>query len=324
MILPRSKNTKRKRNSFLNTSEAFSLWEMLNSKYTSLEKLSIWNNYTHDKDLELYIRIYSSVIKGFIKTLEKALTNYGIKGPDTHVLVANVPVNSDIIRDQLIATDVLTMLQEHVEMLLVAIASATTNDDVRKIFINMVHKDLDHLSLAIKYFKLKGWLNVPPMYTQNQGGNTKIDIAEAFNLWSHLTYRYDNLQLTGIFVAASSDVEFRLFLKAGQQTLKRQIKSIENELKHFKIAFPVKPPAVRPPAGMQMADDDNMFRNIFAGMTGALSVHAKAVKQSTTNDRIRSLFSDLLVEEIDMLDKTIKYGKMKGWLNPAPSYVIFQ
>lgn len=324
MTFPKSKSTNRKNNSFLNTSEAFSLWEMLNSKYTSLEKLAVWNSYTHDKDLLLYIRSYSAVIRGFIKTLEKALTRYGIKGPDAHVLAANATVNSDIIRDQLIATDVLTMLQEHVEMLLVALASATTNDEVRKIYINMVHKDLDHLSLAIKYFKLKGWLNIPPMYTQSLGSNTKIDAAEAFNLWSHLTYRYDNLQLTEIFLAASNDRDFKLFLKTGQQTLKRQINSLEKELNHFRIAFPVRPPAVRPPAGMQTADDDNMFRNIFSGMTGALSVHAKAVKQSTTNDRIRSLFADLLEEEIDILDSTIKYGKMKGWLNPAPSYGIFQ
>ena len=125
-------------------------------------------------------------------------------------------------------------------------------------------------------------------------------------------------------MAASNDGDFKLFLQAGRRTLLDQIKAIERELEHFGIVFPVKPPAVRPPAGIHTADDDNMFRNIFSGMTGALTVHAKAIKQSTTNSRLRNLFKDLLIEEINYLDMTIKYGKAKGWLNPAPSYGIYK
>jgi len=320
-IFPKSKQ---KKNSRLNSIEAFSLWEMLNSKYASLEKLAVWNNYAHDKDLVFYLNSYTSVIKGFVSTLEKELARYGIKGPDAHVLTANTLVNSDIIRDQLIATDVFTMLQEHIEMLLVAIPSATTNDHVRKTFIDMVRKDLEQLSLTVKFFKMKGWLYVPPMYTQGSTVLDKLDAAEAFNLWSHLTYRYDNLQLTEIFLSIANDGDFKLFLKAGQRALTRQTRMIERELRNFGIALPVKPPAVRPPGDIQAVDDDSLFRGIFSGMTGALTVHAKAIKQSTTNDRIRDIFKNLLLEEIALLDRTVKYGKMKGWLNAAPSFGIYK
>ena len=224
-VFPISRKSRQKKNARLNAMEAFSLWEMLNSKYTFLEKMAIWENYAHDVDLKMYLHSYSAVIKGFVQTLEKALVRYGIKGPDAHVLTANTLANSDIIRDQLIATDVFVMLQEHVEMLLVAIGSATTNDDVRKIFISMVHKDLEQLSLAVKYFKMKGWLYVPPMFPQSSDGYAKIDAAEAFNLWSHLTYRYDNLQLTQIFLSVANDGDFKLLLKAGRRLLLRQIKT---------------------------------------------------------------------------------------------------
>lgn len=323
-MFPVLRKSRQKKNAQLNAMEAFSLWEMLNSKYTSLEKIAIWENYAHDVDLKLYLHSYSTVIKGFVRTLEQALVRYGIKGPDAHVLTANTLANSDIIRDQLIATDVFVMLQEHVEMLLMAIGSSTTNDNVRKIFIDMVHKDLEQLSFAVKYCKTKGWLYVPPMFPQSSDVYAKIDAAEAFNLWSHLTYRYDNLQLTQIFLSMANDGDFKLLLKAGRRLLLRQIKTLEKELRRFGIAFPVRPPAVMPPGAIQAADDDNMLRTIFSGMTGALTVHAKAVKQSTTNDRVRKLFTDLLIQEIDHLDRIIKYGKMKGWLNPAPSFGFFK
>ncbi|HHX95258.1 MAG TPA: hypothetical protein GX691_05535 [Clostridia bacterium] len=63
-----------------------------------------------------------------------------------------------------------------------------------------------------------------------------------------------------------------------------------------------------------------MFRVIFSGISGALTVHAKAVKQSTTNDRIRDLFKQLLLSELAALDTTIRFGKVKGWLHPTPTF----
>ena len=107
MVFPIMRNNKPKKNALLNTNEAFSLWEMLNSKYAALEKLAVWSSFSHDKDLTAYLHSYTKTIEGFVKTLENALHRYGIKGPDCHVLTANSAVNSDIIRDQLIATHVL-------------------------------------------------------------------------------------------------------------------------------------------------------------------------------------------------------------------------
>lgn len=323
-MFPIMEDSRKKKNSQVSTAEAFSLWEMLNSKYGFLERIEVWSNFVHDKDLMLFMNLYQADMKEFVNTLEKALSRYGIQGPDNHILTARTTINTDIIRDQLIATDLFIMIQEHIEMLLVAIPSATTNDDIRATLIKMVKKDLDQLNSAIKYFKIKGWLYVPPMYQQNTLISSKIDAAEAFNLWSHLTYRYDNLQLTEIFLAFANDGDFKLFLKAGQKKLLGQTKILEKELRRHGIAIPIKPPVVRPPGNSHTADDDTLFRNIFSGISGALTVHSKAVKQSTTNDAIRTLFRQLLLEELNLLNKTIKFGKMKGWLNAPPSFGVFK
>lgn len=56
------------------------------------------------------------------------------------------------------------------------------------------------------------------------------------------------------------------------------------------------------------------------GFQGALVLQAESFKQSTFNDRIRTIFMKLLIEEIDVLDDFHKYGKIKGWLNTPPGY----
>lgn len=65
-----------------------------------------------------------------------------------------------------------------------------------------------------------------------------------------------------------------------------------------------------------------MYRNLTAGMQSAAIIHAWAFKQSTTNDRIRNIFKELLLHEVGVIDKLTKYGKVKGWLNPSPLFRV--
>ena len=51
-------------------------------------------------------------------------------------------------------------------------------------------------------------------------------------------------------------------------------------------------------------------------------MHAQALKQSVTNDRIRKIFRQLLLEEIDIMDRLIILGKLKGWLHVPPQYKL--
>lgn len=52
----------------------------------------------------------------------------------------------------------------------------------------------------------------------------------------------------------------------------------------------------------------------------AALLHAEANKKCITNDRVRKIFSNMLLKEISFYDKFIKYGKVKGWLNDVPVY----
>ncbi len=67
-----------------------------------------------------------------------------------------------------------------------------------------------------------------------------------------------------------------------------------------------------------------MFRNVPPGIQCAITVHVQTLDKSTTNDRIRSLFKDLLFNDLDMAEKIFRYGKTKNWLHPVPRYEIIR
>jgi len=315
--------TRKQQNLLIDTSEAYNLWDILNSKYMQADRLLLWKNYIHDSDLLKFFDNAEGKLKNSIQELEIELEKFGIKGPDKHRSVIKTANNAEVIRDETIAQDYYLILQEMIEMLLRAIRTSTTNDYVREIYIKQLKNMLKFLDAYVKYLKVKGWLSVPPFYKNvPEDVEEKLDTGEAYHLWDHLVYRYDNLHQTDIFYKFAHDVDLKRILKTGiQMTLKKQIDILEKELEHFGIPIPKRPTSVYVvPPDTSLLDDDHIYRTVFIGVQGAASLHGQAYKQCSTNDRIRDLFKGLLFSEIDILDKLVKFGKLKGWLYPAPQY----
>lgn len=118
------------------------------------------------------------------------------------------------------------------------------------------------------------------------------------------------------------DGDFKLLLKVGLQgPLKHQTAMLEKELEHFGIPLPQRlSNVVVPPKNTELLKDEFIYKEIATGIHGAAIMHAQALKQCTTNDRVRGIFERLLLSEVGLLDKLIKFGKVKGWLNPTPQY----
>ncbi len=315
--------TRKQQNLLIDTSEAYNLWDILNSKYLQADRLLLWKNYIHDPDLLHFFENAEGKLKNSILELENELEKFGIKGPDKHRSVIKTATNAEVIRDETIAQDYYLILQEMIEMLLRAIRTSTTNDYVRNIYLKQLKNMLNFMDSYVKYLKVKGWLAVPPLYKNVPVDvKEKLDAGEAYHLWDHLTYRYDNLHQTDMFYTFAHDTEFKKIMQTGiQMTLKRQIDMLEKELSHFGIPVPKRPTNVYvAPQDTTLLDDDHMYRTILTGIQGAASLHGQAYKQCSTNDRIRKIFKELLFSEVDFLDKLIKFGKLKGWLYPAPQY----
>lgn len=302
--------------------EAYNLWGILQTKYTTIEKLKIWENFTHDMDLKLLLANHLNEIKENATILEKEMTTYGIKGPGQNRYAMKAPVNPEAVHDQSIADDFFVYLQEHVENLLRAFRTSMNNESVRGRFKKMAIKTINQQDQIVQYLKLKGWLETPPLYqSTNQSINEKLSSIEAYHLWDHLGYRYDNRRQTQLFQSFAFDGDYKLILKIGINQLTKHAQVLEKELEYFGVPLPKKPPEVIvSPSNTELFEDDYTYRIIMIGIQGALTIHAQALKQCTFNDRIRNIFKKLLLEEVDLMDEYIKFGKIKGWLNPGPGY----
>lgn len=205
----------------------------------------------------------------------------------------------------------------------IAVPDSTTNDEVRSLWMGILKEAVDTTDKYIVYLKFKNWLKVPPLYPYVPvQEKEKLDTAEAYHLWDHLTFRNDNIEETQRYYSFAEDTDLKTLLKEGLQgVLQQQAQILEGELRRFGIPLPVRPPRVI--AGEEnplLLKDDNMFRHLFKGVQGATTVHAQAFKKCTTNDRVRKIFKDLLLEEVEIFDRLVSFGKYKGWLNPAPIY----
>lgn len=309
----------------INVSEANNVWDILKSNYLAVELMKLWKNYTHDKDLQVLIGMFVNDIEKDIVILEKEIKNIGISGPDKSRSAQNYKVNTENLMDENIAQEFFVFAQENVEHLMRALRTTTDSDEIRSLIMKFTHQAIKRTDNVIQYMKLKGWIETPPLYTQVPADiKEKLGAGEAFHLWDHLTFRYDNVSQTDIFLAFAKDPEFKTLLKVGlQQSLKKQAQMLEKELNHFGIPLPKRPKDFNMTEdNTELLDDDHMFRMILTGIQGAAIFHAQALKQSTVNDRVRSIFKDLLFAELDYNDKLIKFGKVKGWLNPVPKYKV--
>jgi len=311
----------------LNVEETYNLWDLVNTKYSGIDQLQIYLAFAHDLDLKMW---YGKLLQSYqkqVQTLENELKKYAIAGPDKPLAGVSTSVNPEIISDQRMALWTLTGIQEEMELILRAIRTSTTNDNIRALFIKFVSAAVNDLDVLIKYLKLKGWINQPPIYPNIPASTQeKLDAGEAFHLWDHLTFRYDNIQETQIWYEHAHDADFKFLLKRGlQDVLKKQTEMLEKELIKFGIPLPKQPSdVVKRAENTTILNDDYMFRILHIGIMGALWLHSLALKQCTTNDRIRGIFKDLLIEEVKTLDKLVLLGKMKGWSNVVPLYTPLQ
>ncbi len=311
-----------KRQGNIDIREAYNLWDLLNSKYLSKEKLYVWYNMVHDLDFKMLINRFQKTLDENISILEKQMEDYAIKSPDRNRKAVTFPSGSQIMTDEVISLDILLYLQEHIENLSKVMRSMATNDSVRAVLKKMTVKTINETETIIKYLSLKGWISVPPMYKHiPENVKEKICVAEAANLWDHVTLRYDNIKTTELFLSAVHDVDFKGVLTMGLNNLTKQVKTLEKELEHFGIPLPKRPSKVTLTLGNTEAlGDDYMFRILANALQGAAILHAQSYKECVVNDRIRGIFKQLLIDEINFIDQFLKYGKVKGWLNPVPTY----
>lgn len=150
----------------------------------------------------------------------------------------------------------------------------------------------------------------------------EADAGEVFLLWDMLVTRYDAIQITQIMQNFAHDPDLKFLLTRGlTRTLERQADKLEAQMNTLQIPLPERPPkSVKVPSTTGVFEDELIFKQIFSGIQNMLDSHVRALRSATTSDILRNMFIEFLKQELDIFNKLVVYGKMKGWLQVPPKY----
>ncbi len=304
----------------LDVQEVFNIWNLLRARYYSMELVKFFTNFVHDREFSL---VLSTLLKHYTKQasiLEKEGKKFKIKVPERPPYDLNISVRIEAITDKFIFRSVYNGLIAQLFSLMTAYRTSTTNDGIRQIIAEDLKEHLNDFELLYKYGKLKGWQSDPPAYkTAKPVTNEPLSVSEAFHIWDNLSHRYDQFHLTQLFLEFAHDKEFRAILTQGLNSLTKEISVLEEISVKYEIAMPDRPAAsasaALDPESMQ---DFFMYAVILKGIQDAIDLHVRAVIESIRNDSVRNLLMDYFQKEMQIHERLLKYGKMKGWTKIPP------
>lgn len=150
----------------------------------------------------------------------------------------------------------------------------------------------------------------------------EMNILEVSHLWTELTSRYYVIEETQILLNYVEDADLKVVMELGIKRLNKQINQLEKWMKNYAIASPNRPSAVlNDVVKPELISDRYIFQRIFSGIQAFLNVHIDAFKESPS-PKLREVFKDYLIEEINIYDKVYEYGKLKNWVSEPPAFRV--
>jgi spore coat protein CotF len=298
---------------------AFHLWNVLVSRYRSVESLQIFKGLVHDKEI---IVIISTLLDSFarqITLIEDEAEKFNIKVPVRPPSDIKITAQINEVTDRFIYNNLLEAVSNQILTLARSVRTSYTNDRIRDMFYEFLVQHFKQFDNLTKYGKLKGWNQVLPSYKTNNQGREALAMSEEFHIWHHIYMRYQQLELTMFVRSYVHDLDFKAGILMAIDTLKEQIDKLEKLALNYGVQLPERPPAsVNSPVYVEAIEDRFMYHQILLGIDAMLDNHYGAILEVLKNDKIRDHFIDLLKHEVEMHDAMIRFGKLKGWLNLPP------
>lgn len=308
----------------LDVSEAYILWRLLANRHLFAGHIQHLKGFTNDKD---FLAVLDKFLNDWTKEarlLEAELEKHSLKGVPPAAPSQGVKGNSGLVADQESADVVFALMRLDVSRFMVAYKNTFVNDSIRELLFDLLRKSVDRIDAFIKYLKLKNWIQYPPVYPHAKTGlKDKIAVNEVFLIWDHLAFRYSSIRKTQLYAEMTAEPDFRALLQAGMVILKKQAEELEHKLVHFGIVAPQPFSNVRPVIQtVEAVEDRFMFSDILRGMQDALALHGTGIEDVILNDDLRQYFINLTLQEISLIDKMIKYGRLRGWVNLVPVLAV--
>jgi len=311
-----------KREDSLDIQEAFNIYSLLRARYVSTQTIQLFKNFVHDVDWEI-------ILEGFQVHFEKQIDNLEKLGKEFRIIMPNRPpvdvkfaTRVNDITDDYVYKKIYHDLVAELMSLIHSVRSTSTNDNLRNIIIQDLIVHFEDFDTLYKFGKLKGWEEIYPVYkTSIQQLEEQLSTSEAFHIWDHITMRYEQIELIGLFSSFAHDTEFKVILQHGLYIYNKQVKKLEQLAIKLNVPLPNRPALpVTSPIDPETITDKFMYRIILSWELASLDAHVRAIIETIRNDSLRRLWNGLLNSELEYYDKYLKYGKMKGWTRVVPIY----
>lgn len=147
-----------------------------------------------------------------------------------------------------------------------------------------------------------------------------LTVGEVFHIWNHLVLRYQIIETTNILANFAKDEELKVVIKMGADSLQEQVDTLEQLMNEYGIPFPPRSPKdANSTLGVEVITDRYIYNHILSGIKSMIPSHAGGFIHSNSS-KIRSMFRNFLLKEMDLYDKLFEYGKLKGYPTEAPVY----
>lgn len=157
------KSTQEKQ-SMLNVSEVFYIWDIMVTKLDILDTMAIFNNYIEARDLEFIAGKLVDGLETGVKDMEKLMKEYGIPFPIRPPAASNTSVDMEYFTDRYIYDNIFEGIQSFFPILGSGFMNSTSTK-VRKAFKSHLLVTIELQELIVEYGKIKGFLNEPPTYS---------------------------------------------------------------------------------------------------------------------------------------------------------------
>lgn len=147
----------------INVSEAFFAWDILVFKLDIMESIQIIENFISDQDLKLITGRVVDTIQAGIVNMENIMYDYSLPFPTRPPAGSNTTIDPEYYTDRDIFMSLFESIQSFFPILSASFMQSTT-PKVRKVFKNHLLLVMEIHEVLVEYGKLKGYLNVPPIY----------------------------------------------------------------------------------------------------------------------------------------------------------------
>lgn len=165
---PAFKTAKPVGNEPLSTTEAFHLWDNISQRYSQAQLTDLFLGFAHDTEFQAVLTLGKKTLDKQVRKLEEEAIKFELVLPERPPSHVSVPMDPEPMQDRFMFNIIFKGIQDAIDLHIRATIEAIRNDGLRQMMRNFWQDEINMYEAALKYGKLKGWLNAPPLYNEPQ------------------------------------------------------------------------------------------------------------------------------------------------------------